>query len=279
MDDGMGTVRSTRRLGRMRRSTALSLAFVTALVVGACSGSASPAPTGAAPSGSSPTNGVEGRTFLSTAVAGRVLVAGSRIRLTFRDGQIGASAGCNSMGGPYRIEGGRLRAPQLATTDMGCDQALMVQDQWVADLLDGASLTLDGNTLTLTRNGVAVTFLDRIVADPDRPLTGTRWIVGGILTAGTASSVPAGATASVVFRDGRVDVETGCNTGSATATVAGAAITFRDLVLTKRACAPAVAALEMAVVATLSGTATFLIEADALTLTAGQHGLTLRALP
>ena len=263
----------------MRRSAILAFALLVAVALDACTGGASPGSSGAAPSRSSPTAGVEGRTFLSTAVTGRVLVAGSRIRLTFREGQVGVSAGCNSMGGAYRVEGGHLVAPRLATTDMGCDQALMVQDQWVADLLVGAALTLDGDTLTLARNGVTVTFIDRAVADPDRPLAGTRWIVDGILSDGTASSVPAGATATITIHDGRVDVETGCNSGGATATVAGASITFRDLVLTKRACAPPLAGLEAAVVATLRGDAIYAIEADVLTLTAGQWGLTLRAAP
>jgi hypothetical protein len=54
------------------------------------------------------------RTFLSTAItdggAPHDLVAGTRIRLTFgTDGQLGVSAGCNMMGGSYRLDGDILR--------------------------------------------------------------------------------------------------------------------------------------------------------------------------
>ena len=46
---------------------------------------------------------LDGRTFLSTGVQGQTLVPGSTIRLSFKDGQLGISAGCNRMGGAYSI--------------------------------------------------------------------------------------------------------------------------------------------------------------------------------
>ena len=259
----------------MRHLRALTLVVLTALLLGACGAGSRPT-TGPTPSAPA-VNGVEGRTFLSTTVDGRVLVVGSRIRLSFMNGQVGASAGCNSMGGPYKVDGGRLVTTQLITTDMGCAPALMTQDQWVADLLNGAALTLDGNTLTLAKDGVRLTLLDRKVADPDRPLLGNRWVVDGVLSGDTATSVPSGVTASITFSDGRVDVETGCNSGTATATIADGSITFSDLSLTKKGCPPDIAALEQAVVNVLKGTASYTIEADALALRSGAFGLTLRA--
>jgi heat shock protein HslJ len=146
----------------MRHQPGFGLALLFALLIASCGGGASPSPSGPGPGGSPDPAGLEGRTFLSTAVDGRVLVAGSRITLSFRAGQIGASAGCNSMGGAYRLDGDRVVAPQLAISEIGCDQALMTQDEWIADLLNGSTLTLDGANLTLARNGVRVTFLDRV---------------------------------------------------------------------------------------------------------------------
>ncbi len=261
----------------MRHQPAFAFALVSAVLLASCGGGASPSSSGPAPGGSGLVGGLEGRTFLSTAVDGRVLVAGSRIRLSFKNGQIGASAGCNSMGGTYRIDAGRLVITQLSTTDLGCAQALMTQDAWVADLLNGATLTLDGNTLTLAKNGVRLTLLDRTVADPDRPLLATRWVVDGILSGNMASSVPAGVVAALTFSDGRVDVETGCNSGSGTATIADGSITFAAISLTRKGCPPEIMGLEQAVTAVLSGAATYTIAADSLTLMAGAHGLTLRA--
>lgn len=256
----------------MHDRTLLTLALASAVLLGACGGggSATPGPAG---------QGLDGRTFFSTGMEGRALVAGSTVRLTFQNGQVSASAGCNSMGGPYRIEGDRLSAGQLATTEMACDPALMEQDRWLVDLLGGATIALDGDTLTLTKGPTRLTLLDREVADPDRPLLGTRWVVDGLISGGAVSSVPAGATAALTFSEGRVDVEAGCNRGGGTVEVTEPTIAFGPIGLTKMACQPLRMAVEQAVTIVLSGTVRYAIEAAALTLDAGGVGLTLRAAP
>jgi len=276
----------------MRSRSAIPLVLASVIVVSACGAGSSPTPgaPGASPPVAAdpsavpgptdpPRQGLDGRTFLSTKTDGRGLVAGSRVRLSFRDGTIGASAGCNSMGGAYAVDGGVLRAPQLATTEMACDPALMAQDQWLASLLDGAAVTLDGDTLTLAKDGVTLTLVDREVADPDRPLIGTRWVVDGLVSGGTVSSVPAGLEAALTFSDGQVAVEAGCNSGSGAATIADRTIAFGQIALTAMACPEPAMALEQAVVAALGPRVGYSIEADVLTLDAGGIGLTLRAAP
>lgn len=269
----------------MQKLNILGLLALTSLLIGACSGGGALVPGGSAPGGSAPggtepsANDLEGRTFLSTGIEGRTIAAGTRIRLTFQNGNIGASAGCNSMGGPFRIEGGLLRTPQMITTEMGCQPELMAQDQWIADLLNESMLVLDGDVLTLSKGDVSLSLLDRRVADPDRPLIGTQWVVDGILDGDTASSVPAAAIASVTLSAGRADVETGCNSGSADADISANTIEFGPLVLTKRACPPETMGLEQAVVRVVHGLIQYRIEADVLTMTSGGFGLMLRATP
>ena len=256
----------------MHNRLLLPLTLGTAFLLGACAGggSATPGPTG---------RELDGRTFLSTGLEGRSLVAGSTVRLGFESGQLSGSAGCNSMGGPYRIDGDRLIAGQLATTEMACDPALMEQDRWLSDLLGGATIALDGDTLTLTGVATRLTLVDREAADPDRSLLGTRWVVDGIVSGGAVSSVVAGVTAALTFSDGRVDVEAGCNTGGGAVQVTDSMLDFGPISLTKMACAPGTMAVEGAVTAVLSGTAGYTIEAGILTLDTGGSGLILRAAP
>jgi len=277
----------------MHARTLLPLAILSALLLGACTGAggaSSPTPGGsppASPDASSPGSpgatpgrqGLEGRTFLATASDGRALVAGSRVRISFQGGQIGASGGCNSLGGPYAIDGDRLVVRQLGGTDMACERPLMDQDAWLAGLLDGATITLAGDTLTLAKEGDRLTLLDREVADPDRPLIGTRWVVEGLISAETVSSVPLGVVAALTFTGGRVDVEAGCNRGGGAVTVTDATITFGPIALTKMACAGAAMAVEQALTATLSGEVRYAIDAGGLTLQGGAGGLMLRAAP
>jgi heat shock protein HslJ len=254
----------------------LVAALATSLVLAACgSGGIASNPQAG---GSEPGN-LAGRVFLSTAITGRTLVPDSRVRLSFDAGQISANAGCNTMGGPVAIDGGRLVVGPLGMTEMACDPALMEQDRWLAGFLDGATIELDGATLRLANGGVVLTLLDREVADPDRPLEGTRWVVDGLVTGDAVSSMPAGVVAALTFAEGQVLVEGGCNSGGGTFEISDGTLLIGQLVLTDMACGPDAMAVEQAVTAVLSGTVVYTIEAGVLTLDAGGIGLVLRAAP
>jgi len=264
----------------MRQNLILTAGLLATFALDACGGgggtpsaSASPIPS------ATPAAALDGRTFLSTGITGHVLVPGSQVRVTFDNGTLGASGGCNSMSGAYQVVDGRLQVGQMATTEMGCAAPLMAQDQWLAGFLGGAGLILDGNALMLTKDVTVLTLTDRVAAEPDQPLLGTRWVVDGLVTGDAVSSVPAGVTASLTFSDGRVDVESGCNRGGGTAAVTDTTITFAPLALTRMACPDPAMSVEHAVTTVLSGAVPYEIRADTLTLTAGDHGLVLRAVP
>jgi heat shock protein HslJ len=225
-----------------------------------------------------------GRTFLSTAVteggAAKALVAGTRIRLAFGDGSLSASAGCNTMGGDVHLDGGRLVIGSLSMTEMGCDADRMAQDQWLIEVLGAKpTLSLIGDQLTIDGGGVVVQLLDRRVAEPDLALAGPTWVVDSIISGDAVSSVPDGAVATLVFHaDGSLDVDDGCNRGSARWKVTGAGIEVTDLGLTKKACGGPAVDLEAAVLGTLRAPAIAAsIQANRLTLMAGSGGLGLRA--
>ena len=220
---------------------------------------------------------LDGRTFLSTGVTGHTLVPGSTVRLQFENGRVGGGAGCNQMSGPYTIVDRKLALGQVAMTAMGCEQPLMDQDSWLVSFLGGAKVALAGDTLTLSNGDVTMTLTDRKVADPDRPLEGTRWVVDGIVTGDAVSSVPAGVTASLSIADGKLALEAGCNVGGGSVTVSPTSMTVGPLMLTRKACAPGASMVESAVLDVLTGDVAYTIEADRLTLTNGGKGLTLRA--
>ena len=265
-----------------QRTRLFCLAISAATLLAACSSGATPStrispPPSAPPGGGSGAVPVDGKTYLSTAATGVTLVPGTRIRLSFTDGRLDASGGCNSIGGRYTIAGGRLSTTQMMTTEMGCDGPRMQQDSWLAGLLGDSAITVAGDTLTLDDGNIQLTMLDHEVADPDRPIEGTRWVLDGLVSGDTASSVPAGISASMRIVGGRVEVDTGCNTGSGTVDVAPDTLTFGPLALTKKACGPGPAAVEGAMTRVLTGTDRYVIEADTLTLDAGGAGLTFRA--
>jgi heat shock protein HslJ len=250
------------------------LAALAAIAVAAC-GSAAGATSVPSPLGDS--SGLDGRTFLSTSIEGRTLVAGSRVRLAFDAGKVGASAGCNSMSGAYSIAGGHLKVAEMSTTEMGCDAALMAQDQWLAGFLADTAATLSGDTLKLTAGGVTLTLTDRVVADPDRQLAGTHWLLDSIVNGDVVSSVPVGVTASITFADGNVAISTGCNTAGGTAAIGNGTVKLGDITMTTMACAGDAWVVESAMVAALKGEVAWSIKASALTIGPAGHELVFRA--
>ena len=142
--DGSTTVGRPRR-GAHRRSggrraplvlLVLPAVMAAVLSLGACGDS---------------TPDLNGRSYTSTEVRGHDLVAGSTVTLAFEDGQISANAGCNTMNGSATWDGGTLVvAEPLASTMMGCEDALAAQDQWLSSFLTSSpALKVEGDTLTL----------------------------------------------------------------------------------------------------------------------------------
>ncbi len=224
------------------------------------------------------------RAFLSVAVteagAPRPLVAGTRIALRFAAADLGATAGCNTLGGTYRMESGRLLFEPGAQTAMGCAPDLEAQDAWLVAFLDSDPMVrFVGNELTLDNGSIAIRLLDREIAEPDLNIAGPTWTVESIIDGDTVSSVPAGATATLHFKaDGSIEVDAGCNRGSGTWRLEGAGIRVENLILTKMACAGAGAMLEGAVLGVLEADSnTADIKSNMLTLQAGANGLQFEA--
>lgn len=225
-----------------------------------------------------------GREFLSKGItdggAPLDLVPGTRVRLNFTATNLSASAACNTFGATYRIEGGRLVIEGGAMTEMGCPDALNRQDQWLFAFLGSKpGATLAGTDLTLDNGQVIMRLVDRTIAEPDLNIVEPTWTVTSIIDGDAVSSVPAGATATLMFgNDGAVEVNAGCNRGRGSWSAEGTGITFKDVFLTKMACVGPAGALETAVLAVLNlGSVQASIRANVLTLQAGGRGLQLTA--
>lgn len=79
--------------------------------------------------------------------------ASPRAALRFLPGRISATAGCNGLGGDWRIEDGKLVGGPFVSTMMYCE-GLMDQERALSDLLAGTpTLDLKGNRLVLRSLG------------------------------------------------------------------------------------------------------------------------------
>ena len=76
----------------------------------------------------------------------------SSITLSFKDGQVSGSAGCNTFHGTYATEGNQVQLGPLATTRRACDEPLMTQErEFLAALASAVTWSIDGNVLDMHR--------------------------------------------------------------------------------------------------------------------------------
>ncbi len=235
--------------------------------------------------------GGDGTEYRSVAVtedaAPRELVDDTVIALTLGPNEIGASLGCNHMSGDYELEDDVLVVGQLAMTEMGCPPERMDQDRWFAELLQSRpTLRSDGDTLVLAGATTTITFRERSVVDPDRPLVGTTWTVTGFVDGDVAMSMAVDEPGTLeLTEDGWVTGSDGCNgfgygsDGSGLRyEVDGDTVTFSgDAVWTLKSC-PDTAEYQQRYRAVINGTVRWAITADQLTLTAPDgRAVTFRA--
>jgi heat shock protein HslJ len=264
------------------RSHLLVLTSVAALALTACGGgspSRTPQPSPAAPVPTPPAAGATDGNLAGTSWVGVKADPTSpadpaKITLSFDATGVSASGGCNRMGGDYKVVDGVLTVGAMFSTEMACDQPLMDQDQWLATLLNGAEVTVDGGMLTLASGGVTLTLADEQAVRPDAPIEDTLWTLDGISDGNTASSVPAGVTASILIQDGRADVKFGCNTGGGSVEVSDTALTFGPLMMTMMLCEGPSGQVETVMSTVLQGEVPYTIDGTILTLS-GADGTTL----
>lgn len=81
-------------------------------------------------------------------------VTSKTARLEFEGDRLGANVGCNSMGGPWRVEEQRLLAGPLSHTEMYCGGPVWSQEQATTLLLAAApQVEITGDRLELRSSG------------------------------------------------------------------------------------------------------------------------------
>lgn len=102
---------------------------------------------------------LDGSSYASTEVTGHELVEGTRVQVSFEDGVLAVSAGCNTMSGAYAVTGEQLAwSGEPAATRMGCLEDVAAQDEWLTSLFQsGVTARLVDGGLELTQDDVVLT--------------------------------------------------------------------------------------------------------------------------
>ncbi len=98
------------------------------------------------------------------------------------------------------------------------------------------------------------------------PLEGTTWVVSGTIANEAISVGAVDSEASMTITDGQAQINTGCNTGSASVEITDTTMTFGPMALTRKACEPDLTTLEASVIVALDGEVTYEINGDQLSI-------------
>ncbi|MFD3706830.1 META domain-containing protein [Nocardia sp. NPDC058658] len=250
-----------------------ALAIIATVVAGCGSAEEDPVDDTATPMG---------HTYISTEVVGDKIPGGGPMTLTFTDGRISASSGCNSAGGTVDLSNHVLHTSPLAGTLMACPGDRANADAWQSTFLESdPTWRLDGDRLTLTGKSVTIHLTDKKIVSPDKPLIGTEWVVTSLLTPDAqvrSTALDQASPTLTIGEGGTVSGTAGCNRMTGTSGVGpGESVTFA-IATTEMMCPPEVMEVEQDVLRALDGKTTATVDADTLTLRNDNgYGLVLRA--
>lgn len=199
------------------------------------------------------------------------IVDGTVVRLGIAEGTFTISAGCNTLSFPFQRSDDQLATGLGQTTLMGCVEELADQDARLIGFIESGpvvSSSPDGFTLTGT-DGATLVFVSRAIADPDRAVEGTRWVLDAVVDGDAAVSAVGFDTVELVFNGGTANVMTGCSMGQASYSLDGGNIVLGALELAPASagdCSAGVSEAEAALVAVFGGTASATVQADSLEL-------------
>jgi heat shock protein HslJ len=222
---------------------------------------------------------VVGKAFLLDSAEGFTPVEGVEVRIDFDATIFGLFAGCNTLGGPYTLCDGKLCIDphSFGGTLLDCPGEVGAQEDWLSDFFTSTpALTQDGDTLTFEGAEATLVFLDREVADPDRPLTDRVWNIDAYIVGGAAYSLSTATAPTVTFNeDGSFQADTTCNLLSGSFTTSGQTMTLSDVVITHAVCTDTDARAAEARIAEVldDGTLSYEIDAARLNLMRDDLGL------
>ena len=176
------------------------------------------------------------------------------------------NAGCNNFYGDFRITSETLESTEWHVfTEMGCDGSLHEQERWLGKfLMDGPRMTVSADGLTLAGDTATLSFLNKKVADPDRPLVGQQWTAYRYIDRGSLSWVNLETYPTLFFsEDGVLRIFDGCNQLEGRFAVNGSELTVANVVSISEHYDKVFA----------DGSLTLSFDANALTIERGENGV------
>lgn len=187
--------------------------------------------------------------------------------MRFQDGFLRYTAGCNLITGIVGLDGDRLALRDGAHTAVLCEGARGADEAWLEAFMQARpAWRLEGMELTLTEPNAALRLLDRSVAEPNRPLEGTNWLLRSVTFHGATTLLAADKQPFVRFRAGRFFGGTTCNDFSGDVAGGAGAFDLTGLQVGPVPCTEPMATVERGLLALFVGPAQLDLTGDELVL-------------
>jgi heat shock protein HslJ len=184
--------------------------------------------------------------------------------VTFADGKVAGSTGCNRFTAPQSVDGDALTIGHVAATQMACAGAAAdVERAFLAALEQVRSWRIEDDELVLLddRGQEVLRF--------EVPSPAGAWVATAILHGDAVTSPLADTELTATFtRDGKLTGSAGCNTYTTTYRGSAGAMTIAKPAATRKLCATpdGVMEQEQAFLAALTATAKYTVEGSRLSL-------------
>ncbi|MEX1038212.1 MAG: META domain-containing protein [Acidimicrobiia bacterium] len=205
-------------------------------------------------------------------------IATHPVTIEFSANRVGGTAACNGYGGTFDISTGALAIDGISITEMGCfpTEVMELERAYVDALLAVNDAIIEGTTLTLSGPETTLEF-QALAPVPNADLLGTVWVLDGLVSGDSVSSVAGDRATLELFSDGSLLGSTGCRTLTGTYVESAGSIETLTLAADGE-CPEDLFAQDSHVISVLEGPFQVEVEGQSLTLTSsGGDGLAYRA--
>lgn len=205
-------------------------------------------------------------------------IATHPVTIAFDGAEVTGTAACNSYGGTFDITESEISFSEMIRTEMACfpTEVMDLEDSFLSALLSVTGVSVTDGVLVLSGEGTTLEF-EELPPVPTADLLGTVWVLDGLITLDSVSSLAGDRATLEMFTDGSLLGTTGCRTLTGNYVENAGSVETRSL-SAQGECADDLTAQDNHVVAVLEGP--FQVEVDGQTLTiatSGGDGLVYRA--
>jgi heat shock protein HslJ len=152
------------------------------------------------------------------------------ITLSLTDEGAGGTAACNGYGGAFAISGTEIGFSELAWTAMAClpDPVMESETAYLEALPRVETFSMTEGRLTLAGEGVELIYVP-LPPVLTSELTGTVWVLEGLVQGDSVSSVAGERATMELFTDGSMLGSTGCRTLDGQYIVSGAELVMTEM--------------------------------------------------